>query len=239
MHVQVRSPENNRGYCNIIFVHGFLGDGVENHRMFISIADVLNAKGFTCVLYDQTGCGYSDGHYSMVRLNTLKDDLITITNWVSENLEGGVAYLGQSLGSALILNNSINQNILFRILFNPAGHFEEWLLERYHWDLQSDADLFCAIPKGIYVNKRMLNDLISWNWINEIAIDSIPTLFITSTNDGIGSNRVSNESAKRIGNMADVMFIQDADHSFTNQLQLEKRAIEMILKWLDEKGIIA
>lgn len=236
LHVQVRYPKGHLNNCNIIFVHGFLGDGVENHRMFINIASALNEKGYTCVLYDQTGCGYSDGHYNLVRLLTLKDDLKIITKWVSKNLKGGIAYIGQSLGSALILNNNcINQNICFRILINPAGHFDEWLLERYKWDLKTGEELFCAIPKGIFVSYGLLNDLISWNWTNELIPDNVPTLFVTSTNDGIGSDRVSNEASKLLGSIAEVEFIQDAEHSFTNQPKLENRAIEIILKWLDEK----
>lgn len=233
----MRCPSNNIKNCNIIFVHGFLGDGIENHRMFIKVADALNEIGYTCFLFDQTGCGYSDGDYSDVRLETLKKDLTEVIKWVKQTFAGEIALLGQSLGSALALAMISKVEVKFAIAINPAAHFDKWLSKRYNWDIDSENNVFCAIPKGIFVSRQLIDDLINWEWIDELSNSTIPVLIVCSTNDGIGSYEVSKESSVKLGIMSTITTIYNADHSFTNQPQLENYAIKIIVDWLNRKGM--
>lgn len=177
-------PNTNK---TIIFVHGFLGEGCENHRMFIRVAEALNKIGLTCILYDQKGCGYSDGDYQDVRLIDIKEDLYTVTNWAKNFFQGDIGFLGQSLGSALIFSMTEILAPNFIVAINPAAKFDNWLSHRYNWDLSSDETLFCAFPKGIFVSRDFINDLIEWEWVNQLNINSIPTLIVASTKDEIDS----------------------------------------------------
>ena len=120
LHIFISKPINQSKSEIIIFVHGFLGDALENHRMFLRIANQLNHAGFTCVLYDQKGCGYSDGDYAEVRLNSLREDLCTVTEWVKHNLGNKIGYIGQSVGSALIISMQQITKPQFIIAINPA-----------------------------------------------------------------------------------------------------------------------
>lgn len=232
LHVQVRYPSQDSQNCNVIFVHGFLGDGVENHRMFVKMADGLNDIGYTCILFDQTGCGYSDGYYDSVRLDTLKGDLAEIVKWVKQTFISDIAFLGQSLGAALALNTICESDIKFIIALNPAAHFDKWLIQRYSWDITMTDDYFCAVPKGIFVSRDFIDDLLKWKWTEELSASDIPVLLVTSTDDGIGSYRTSEEVAARWGNRVVIRAINKADHSFTNQPELEKYAISVIIEWL-------
>lgn len=232
LHVQVRYPSQDCQNCNVIFVHGFLGEGIENHRMFVKMADELNDIGYTCILFDQTGCGYSDGYYGSVRLDTLRGDLAEIVNWVKQTFISDIAFLGQSLGAALALNTIYESDIKFIIALNPAAHFDKWLIQRYGWDITMPNDYFCAVPKGVFVSRDFIGDLLKWNWTEELTVRDIPVLLVTSTDDGIGSYRTSEEVATKWGNRVVISAIDKADHSFTNQPELEKYAISVIIEWL-------
>lgn len=236
LHIQVRHPSNNIQNCNVIFVHGFLGDGIENHRMFIKIADALNEVGYTCILFDQTGCGYSDGDYRDVRLETLKKDLAELIKWVKYSYVGDIAFVGQSLGSALVIATVNELNVSFKIAINPAAHFDKWLLKRYNWDLTSHNDFFCAIPKGIFVSRKFIIDLIKWKWTEKMCDNDTSILFVVSTNDGIGSYEVAKQLLGEFGDKANLIAIYNAEHSFTNQPQLENYAVNSIVKWISTKG---
>lgn len=232
LHVQVRYPSQDSQNCNVIFVHGFLGDGVENHRMFVKMAEGLNNVGYTCMLFDQTVCGYSDGYYDNVRLDTVKNDLEEMVKWVRRTFTGDIAFLGQSLGAALTLNAIYEPAIRFIIAINPAAHFDKWLIQRYCWDITAADDYYCAIPKGIFVSRDFICDLLEWNWTETLSVSDIPVLLVASTDDGIGSYTTSEEVAAKWGNKAAIRAIDKAEHSFTNQPQLEEYAISVIIEWL-------
>lgn len=234
LHVQVRLPQNNIQQCNIIFVHGFLGNGVENHRMFIRISERLNEIGYTCILFDQSGCGYSDGDYQSVCLEDLRKDIKIISLWVAENIPGKIAFLGQSLGSALILSENFQFPVAFKIAINPVANFNKWLVKRYGWDLKSDNNYFCAIPKGIWVSRSFIIGLINWNWLLNVSESNIPVLLIASCEDEIGADEICQELIHKLGKSTSLCFIEKANHSFIGQRDLEIKAIENIIDWLND-----
>lgn len=235
IHVCVKHPKKLLFHAKtIIFVHGFLGEGIENHRMFIRIAEKLNEEGFTCILFDQYGCGYSDGDYKDVLLKDLKMDLEDVTIWAKKTFGEIIGYLGQSVGSALILSMEKVLKPKFQICINPAAGFNRWLLQRYNWDLSKEQEYFYAYPKGILVSRCFLLDLINWDWIKDISIVSnVPTLLVVSGDDEI--NSVENAMiVKKMKQNTEIVSIPKANHSFICQRELEKLATEYIANWLNK-----
>lgn len=234
LHVCVKYP--SRQYFqpqNIIFVHGFLGEGVENHRMFIRIAENLNKEGFTCFLFDQYGCGYSDGDYKDVQLRDLKKDIEDVTVWVRRRFGGIIGFLGQSVGAALVLSMSEEMKAKFQICINPAAYFNKWLAKRYNWNIKGDEDYYYAMPKGILVSKRFIMDLINWQWIDEVAMQhSIPTLIIAATDDDINSEFTAKIVKNKLRNSVNIVPIEGANHSFIGQRELEELMMNHIIMWI-------
>lgn len=235
LHVCVKHPTQLLFRAkNIIFVHGFLGEGTENHRMFIRMAEKLNAHGFTCILFDQYGCGYSDGDYKDVLLEDLKTDLEDVTIWVKRMFGGIIGYLGQSVGSAIVLSMETILNPKFQICINPAAGFERWLEQRYNWDISKEQEYFYAFPKGIMVSRRFLKELVNWEWIKDISITSnVATLLVASGGDEINSldNTVMIKKMKR---NAEFVLVREANHSFIGQRELEQQATESIVDWVSK-----
>lgn len=233
LHLFVKYPEIELSAPkNIIFVHGFLGEGVENHRMFIRFADALNREGYTCFLFDQYGCGYSDGDYSSIRLQDIKDDFLCVSAWVREKFDGSIGYLGQSVGSAIILSLSEQLKPNFQVCVNPAANFQDWLTKRYDWNLSIDTEYFYAAVKGILISRSFILDLLKWDWVRELKPINTPTLVIAGTDDDINSSDTAFLVQERLKNTVTVKLVEGANHSFRCQRKLEDIAIQDIIQWL-------
>lgn len=232
LHVFVMKPNNTGENKIIIFVHGFLGEGVENHRMFFRMGETLSKNGFTCILFDQYGCGYSDGEYKDVRLNDLFEDIRTVFFWVKKNYNGLVGFLGQSVGSAIVLTNLYYLKPDFAIVLNPAANFDSWLENRYDWDLSKNYPYYYAYPKGIMVSQNFINDLMLWNWIESLNVIDLPVLIIASTDDDIDSVKSAYSIKEKMNETPEIICIKGANHSFIGQKHLENKATDSILKWL-------
>lgn len=229
LHVCVKEPDEGVGHV-AIFVHGFLGDGCENHRMFIRMSDALANIGITCVLYDQKGCGYSDGDYADVRLSDLREDLFAVYNWVSRNQNIKVGFVGQSVGSALVLSVANILKPAFIIAINPAADFSSWLDRRYNWDLSSCDQYFYALPKGIRVSRSFINDLIAWDWQDHLIDSQLPMLIIAASKDDIDSVSTAQKVLNTFRSAKEVI-IQGGTHSFTGQRELEKKVTDEMISW--------
>ncbi|GAE25481.1 peptidase S15 [Halalkalibacter wakoensis JCM 9140] len=88
----------------IIFVHGFVGSKVGEHRMFVKAANYFSNKGFVCFRFDFSGCGESEGDYKDVTISNQINELKSAIEYVSQLQEvdrNNIIIIGHSLGGAL------------------------------------------------------------------------------------------------------------------------------------------
>ena len=95
------------------------------------IAKWLTSHNFNFIAYDKFGCGESSGDWKQVSLDTLRDDLAAISDFIYTQLKAPVIIMGQSEGSiiapeaanltnsikALVLRVASNQNIRERMKY--------------------------------------------------------------------------------------------------------------------------
>lgn len=235
LHAHVIYPDDSViNHGNIIFIHGFLGEGCENHRMFTNVAENLIQLGYTCILYDQVGCGYSDGNYRDTTIQSVFDDLEVIYKWTKSNFSGQIGLLGQSMGSAIALSSTTICNPSFIIAINPAANYNQWLLSRYNWDLSVDTknSCYCAFPKGIFVSNTFIQELLEWDWIKQIDTYTFPVLLIAGGCDDVNSEAAALAVKNKLPMHTSYKLIDGANHSFTGQPELENKAISIIKNWL-------
>ncbi len=232
LHVHVR--EGRKMVGTVIFVHGFIGNGIENHRLFIRLADVFVGLGYRAILFDQYGSGYSDGEHQDVSMSTCREDLRTVIQWAEQEFGMPYGLVGQSAGSAIVLEMTGNQNeeCIFRVMLNPAAGFDTWLLSRFGWDLNSDEPVLCARPKGVMVSRTYIEELLVWDWLGVLGKSSIPTLIVASGDDELKSDEVAREAAERLGQTASVKFVPRANHTYTCQPCAERSMHEIVRSWV-------
>ena len=105
LHLQLRDNSKGINKPLIIFSHGFMINGLENHRLFMKIAKSLNRLGFSTLLFDYRNCGYSDGDFSDFRASNAVIDLERVSQWgvLNSKSNGSVSIVAQSLGTIITL----------------------------------------------------------------------------------------------------------------------------------------
>ena len=135
--ITIRSGENNLSgalhlpeYTKetiplLIFVHGFVGSKVGEHRLFVKAARYFTERGYGVFRFDFSGCGESDGDYSSVTLtNQLKElqDVIEYLSLIRGIDKQRITLVGHSMGGAVAsLTAARDQRINQLILWSPVG----------------------------------------------------------------------------------------------------------------------
>lgn len=219
----------------IVFVHGFITSGTENHGIFVRAARLAHQRGYSTVLFDFEGTGYSDGDYEDFRVTTAISDLVSIVNWAIETArcDGRAVLFGQSLGSALamVAQTRLRGLISAMVLWNLSANFEV----RYPtlFGLSVDASEDQCVAKGYVVGSNFLRDAGTVDVLAHAAELSSPTLLLNCTADNVGDVSIAQEAARQAAGISPVLKSLPATHSFNCERSLEMEASCTSLDWLD------
>ena len=88
----------------VVMLHGFGGNKLEKHRMFMEMSEMLEKKGIASVRFDFMGSGESDGEFQEMTLDTECADANAILDFV-QALDfvdtGRIGLFGFSLGGVI------------------------------------------------------------------------------------------------------------------------------------------
>ncbi|WP_017727616.1 alpha/beta hydrolase [Halalkalibacterium ligniniphilum] len=120
-----KSKQYNHPAAIIVFVHGFVGSKVGEHRLFVKAARRLAEKGYTVMRFDFVGSGESSGDYKDVTISRLIEELKGAIEYIllKEN-QSELTLIGHSLGgaiSSLVAGNDprVKQLILWSPVARP------------------------------------------------------------------------------------------------------------------------
>jgi uncharacterized protein len=127
-------PEGVKGKIPIVCIfHGFTGNKMEPHFIFVKLSRMLEAKGIASVRFDFSGSGESDGYFINMtiskELNEAKAilDFVKSQDFVDTNKIGIV---GLSMGGAVasMLAGDRRSDIQTLCLWAPAGNMGELVM---------------------------------------------------------------------------------------------------------------
>lgn len=90
----------------VVFCHGFTGNRIESHRLFVHAARELCRKGFVVLRFDFRGSGESEGSFESKTVSGEMSDLKKALDWLQQREEvrrDKIGALGLSLGGAVVL----------------------------------------------------------------------------------------------------------------------------------------
>ncbi|WP_309121049.1 alpha/beta fold hydrolase [Paenibacillus sp.] len=110
----------------VVICHGFAGDRIGEHRLFVKAARAFASAGYAALRFDYAGCGESGGDYG----DTGMDDWIAQTRCALDYVldldfvdPNRVALLGHSLGGAVAaLTAARDKRAKTLALWAPTGH---------------------------------------------------------------------------------------------------------------------
>lgn len=95
----VHSSDTDTPGALFVFAHGLTSQRMGPEYLFVKISRHLAANSISSVRFDFTGSGESDGEFCDMNLDTMMNDLFTVTNHFRQSLKPlKVFLLGHSLG---------------------------------------------------------------------------------------------------------------------------------------------
>ncbi|MCU1355887.1 MAG: hypothetical protein JWM89_1305 [Acidimicrobiales bacterium] len=222
----------------VVFSHGFVTSGIESHGLFVRASREASTRGYSSVMFDYEGCGYSDGDYASFRVSTSARDLSAMVEWaVGETACNGQAIIfGQSLGSALaaLSMTSGSTQAVALVLWNLSGRFGERYPAIFGLDPSAQTSQ-CVNGKGQYLGPGFFSDARPLDVLGALAECERPLFLLSCVGDDIGDPGIAAAAAATSVHPASQHIRIEASHTFMCQRDLEGAAIGRSFDWLDEK----
>ncbi len=233
----------------IVMCHGFTGNRIEAHRLFVHAAREFCRKGFAVLRFDFRGSGESEGLFESITVSGEISDLEAAIDWLytrSEVLKEKIGVIGLSLGGIVaILTASRDERIRAVCTWSAPANFRDLIfmnaIKKVFGNIEVD-ELFSReyieLPSGYRIKRDFLDDLFKHDILGSIAkISPRPLLIIHGTNDQLVPLSQAEKLFKAARNPKEKYYVKDADHTF-NRWDWQWQVINYTLNWFS-KNLIA
>lgn len=224
-------PDQEGKYPTVILFHGFTGDKLEPHRIFLKLSRLLTAKGLAAIRFDFSGSGESDGDFEEMTFSTevyeSQEILKFVKNLPTTDSER-IGVVGLSMGGAVasILAGKNPASIKALVLWSAAGidTIADIYLNKEDEDLfprnqQGDIDI-----GGLWLNHDFFKDLSSWNTYETIKEYKGPVLILHGVGDQVVPPATAEKYQEALSGRANLIYVEEADHTY-NRHDWEERVL--------------
>ena len=225
----------------IILLHGFIGNKVGEHRLFVKAARQFTEKGYGVFRFDFSGCGESDGDYADVTVTRQLSEVQAVLDYVSASPqvdENNIILIGHSLGGAVAsLTAATDHRIRKLILWSPVGKPYEDITTILGEQAVEEAAVSGVVDyQGFYVSQTFLTDLKNHHPLKAIRSFKEAALIIHAQEDeDIPKEHAARYMAslrQRSGHeSANVHYIKHANHTFSSYT-FENELFKTTIEWL-------
>lgn len=227
----------------IVLLHGFIGNKVGEHRLFVKAARYFTEKGYGVFRFDFSGCGESDGDYADVTVTKQVSEVQAVLNYVSTLPQvdaNQLILIGHSLGGAVAsLTAATDRRVRKLILWSPVGKPHEDITTILGTDAVETAMTNGVVDyHGFYVSRAFLTDLKNHHPFESIRSYQGEALIIHAQED---EDIPKEHAARYFASLqqrpnparANTHYIQEADHTFSSYA-FEQELFTKSAEWLEE-----
>lgn len=235
----IHIPNSNYKVPLAILYHGFMGNRIEAHRIFVKLSRRLETVGIASMRFDFYGNGESDGDFLDTTFTKEISDAKAILNYgISLNFVDAenIYLVGLSLGGAIasIVSSYEKHKVKKLVLWSASDNrvrVAENIINNYKAKLDSQNYIDFG---GMLWSKDFIYDILKYN-IYEISKNfSKDVLIIHGEKDTIAPILSAYKYKEIYGDKADLHIIKDADHTFSKK-EWEEDAINTTVDFLYAK----
>jgi dienelactone hydrolase len=225
---------SRRGTPAVIFFHGFTGDRMESHWIFVKCARALAASGIASLRFDFYGSGESEGDFLEVTLQGEIADARAAVEFLRRYRgidRNRLGLLGLSLGGTIAASIARESQASALVLWAAVAHPRELrrLAGRATKPIAGSdgAREYC----GHAVSSRFLENLSKIDPLGSLAQFKNPTLIVHPEKDEHLSLAHPEDYYRAVAApLKDKVIIPGADHTFTS-LVWEEEVIRRSVEW--------
>lgn len=232
-------PEGIMGKVPIVCIfHGFTGDKMESHFIFVKLSRMLEAKGIASVRFDFAGSGESDGDFIDMTMSHELEEALDILDY-AKTLDfvdtNKIGILGLSMGGAIasMLAGIRKEDVHSLCLWAPAGNMGE-LVTRGHSEEQIDVlrksgywDL-----GGLLLGAGFLEDVLSLDIYAKAAAYDKNVLLLHGDKDQSVPISTSEKYLETYETHAVLHAIEGSDHTFKKK-EWEEEVLDYTLGFFE------
>lgn len=226
-------PAGGRGKCpGVVFFHGFTGDRMESHWIFIKCARALARQGIASLRFDFYGSGESEGSFNEATLQSEIADARSAVRFMQRQKgidAGRLGLCGLSLGGCVAACVAYAANAQALVLWSAVGH--PAILP------QLSSTLGKASPTGDYeydsrlISARFLRDAVKVDPLRAIRRFRKPTRIIHPGKDEAVPLSHAGDFLQASGaSIKQKVIVPGADHTFSS-IAWESAVIEQTVEW--------
>ncbi|MGH9445047.1 MAG: alpha/beta hydrolase [Terriglobia bacterium] len=223
------------GVPGAVLLHGFTGDRMESHWIFVKCSRALARAGIASLRFDFSGSGESEGTFSEASLETEVADALAGIEFFRRQRgisRERIALIGLSLGGFIAATLAHRVRAQALVLWSAPASLEELrsVAEQLSMPVKGQRDL--VEYNAHRISRNFLNGIGTLDPLRGIASFQKPTLLIHAEKD----ETVSACHARRYLDAAgaavkEAVIVPGADHTF-NSTAWEREAIERSVAWL-------
>ena len=240
LHRPSAKKRRGKGIPAVVFCHGFTGNKVEAHRIFVKMARALEQKAIASLRFDFRGCGDSGGDF----MNTTVMDEVEDTDCAIDFIkrrpgidEERIGLIGLSLGGAVAAYAAgQHPEVKALALWAPAADLvEEEKQIREEKDIPEIKKLKAVDYYGTLVGRSFINQIPRVQPLQAITRYRGAALIIQGTKDDsvpLGHSLGFYRAMKKNGLLAERVLIKGANHVFSSYIW-EQEVISRTLVFLE------
>ncbi len=222
----------------VVIFHGFTGNKMEPHFIFVKLSRLLEKNGIASVRFDFGGSGESDGDFMEMTLSKELEDAKSILKFV-KTLDfvdrDRIALVGLSMGGvvASMLAGDCKEDIQALCLWAPAGNMKDILLKDGNDVKIQEAHRTGFIDiGGLALGMDFIKDLNSLDLFRSAVLYDKKILLLHGDKDETVPLGTSRRYQEIYGNRVEFQIIDGGDHTF-DQLKQENQVLQLTAGFLE------
>ncbi len=229
-------PERKGRLPAVAMCHGFTGNRIEAHRLFVKKARFLAANGIVALRFDFRGSGESEGEFEQVTVSSEITDALAAIDFLRKQPEidpDRIGLIGLSLGGcvatcAAARNGKIRALVLWAAVADLKGSFVQRMQPEVKELLEKQGWLDFG---GWKVSKAFFNDAAQIDPLREALRYDGAVLIIHGANDPIVPVDHAHRYHAAFRCTKKLHIIPEADHTFA-RINWEEEVMQVTLEWL-------